>query len=67
MGPAPDILDSWKEIADYFKRDVRVVFQWEKERRASRPPSRPERCLKRLRLPLGAGRLVEPRARAPCR
>lgn len=26
----PDILDSWKEIADYFRRDVRVVFQWEK-------------------------------------
>jgi hypothetical protein len=26
-------LDSWKEIADYLKRDVRTVIRWEKEKR----------------------------------
>jgi Tol biopolymer transport system component len=26
-------LDSWKEIADYLKRDVRTAIRWEKERR----------------------------------
>src|SRR5579864_5440523 len=25
-------LDSWKEIADYLKRDVRTAIRWEKER-----------------------------------
>ncbi len=25
-------LDSWKEIAAYFRRDVRTVSRWEKER-----------------------------------
>jgi Tol biopolymer transport system component len=28
-----DRLDSWKEIADYLKRDVRTVIRWEKEKR----------------------------------
>jgi len=25
-------LDSWKEIADYLRRDVRTVIRWERER-----------------------------------
>jgi len=29
----PNRLDSWKEIADYLKRDVRTVRRWEKSRR----------------------------------
>ncbi len=28
--PAPERLDSWKEIAGYLKRDVRTVQRWEK-------------------------------------
>lgn len=29
--PAPERLDSWKEIAAYLKRDIRTVQRWEKE------------------------------------
>jgi tetratricopeptide (TPR) repeat protein len=29
-GPDPDRLDSWKEIANYFRREVRTVQLWEK-------------------------------------
>jgi TolB-like protein len=30
--PFPDLLDSWKEIAVYLKRDVRTVMRWEQTR-----------------------------------
>ncbi len=30
LGAGPDRLDSWKEIASYFKREVRTVQLWEK-------------------------------------
>lgn len=30
--PVNGRLDSWKEIADYLKRDVRTVIRWEKEK-----------------------------------
>jgi Tol biopolymer transport system component len=30
--PVQERLDSWKEIADYLKRDVRTVIRWGKER-----------------------------------
>jgi tetratricopeptide (TPR) repeat protein len=31
LGAGPDRLDSWKEIASYFKREVRTVQLWEKK------------------------------------
>jgi tetratricopeptide (TPR) repeat protein len=31
--PGPDRLDSWKEIANYLRRDVRTVQRWEKTAR----------------------------------
>lgn len=30
--PSPDLLDSWKEIAVYLKRDVRTAMRWEQSR-----------------------------------
>jgi adenylate cyclase len=30
--PSPDVLDSWKEIAEYLGRDVRTVIRWEQTR-----------------------------------
>src|ERR1700694_1342286 len=31
LGAGPDRLDSWKEIANYLKREVRTVQLWEKK------------------------------------
>src|ERR1700745_4223688 len=31
LGAGPDRLDSWKEIASYFRREVRTVQLWEKK------------------------------------
>ncbi|MDP8981206.1 MAG: hypothetical protein M3O35_11505 [Acidobacteriota bacterium] len=32
MNQPEDKLDSWKEIADHLKRQVRTVSRWERER-----------------------------------
>ena len=31
MEPESDRLDSWKEIAAHFRRDIRTVRRWEEE------------------------------------
>ena len=67
--PAPphEIIDSWKEIAAYLKRDVRTVMRWEHTRDlpVRRLPGGPKSAVYALKLELdswrdaGSNRLVE--------